>query len=73
MVETIAFDQDGEPQLRRRIPTPRESYQALLDTIDVLVKDLEHELLGETCSVGAGPPASGAWLAVCRTSKNFEA
>ncbi len=56
-IEIIALGDDGRELLRRRIATPREDYDAILDAVAALVRDAEAEL-GETGSVGIGTPGS---------------
>ncbi len=56
-IEIIALGDDGRELLRRRIATPREDYDAILDAVAALVRDAEAEL-GEAGSVGIGTPGS---------------
>jgi fructokinase len=56
-IEGIAIDDQGIERQRRRIPTPRGDYQAILDAIASLVRDLE-STQGETGSVGIGIPGA---------------
>jgi fructokinase len=56
-IEIVALGDDGRELLRRRIATPREDYDAILDAVAALVRDAEAEL-GETGSVGIGTPGS---------------
>jgi fructokinase len=56
-IEVIALADDGRELLRRRVATPREDYDAILDAIATLVGDAEHEL-GARGSVGVGTPGS---------------
>src|SRR5215831_10935290 len=56
-IEIIALAEDGRELLRRRVATPKEDYEAILDSIASLVSDVEHEL-GATGTVGVGTPGS---------------
>ena len=56
-IEIIALDADGRELLRRRIPTPKEDYDAILGAVATLVRDAEAEL-GATGTVGIGTPGS---------------
>jgi fructokinase len=56
-IEIIALDESGEVLLRRRRPSPRESYQATLEAITGIVVDAETEL-GACGSVGFGTPGA---------------
>jgi fructokinase len=56
-IEAIALDAEGRERLRRRIPTPRDSYDGTLAAIASLVRDVE-ERLGERGSVGVGIPGA---------------
>jgi fructokinase len=56
-IEAIALDAEGHERLRRRIPTPRDSYDGTLAAIASLVHDVE-ERLGERGSVGVGIPGA---------------
>ncbi len=55
--EIIALDGEGQPLLRRRVPSPRHDYQATLDTLAGLVAWAE-ERLGRPCRVGIGIPGA---------------
>ena len=58
--EVIVLDADGRERMRRRVPTPRDDYDAILQAVAKLVTDAEHECgaaPGET-SVGIGTPGS---------------
>jgi fructokinase len=55
--EAIALAGDGRVLERRRVPTPREDYEATLQTIVSLVSGLE-ETLGHAGSVGIGIPGA---------------
>ncbi|MEO8305630.1 MAG: ROK family protein [Betaproteobacteria bacterium] len=55
--EIVALAPDGGERLRRRIPTPRDDYQATLDALADLVVAAEREL-GERATVGLGTPGS---------------
>jgi fructokinase len=56
-IEIIALDESGEVLLRRRRPSPRESYQATLEAITGIVLDAETEM-GACGSVGFGTPGA---------------
>ncbi len=55
--EIVALAEDGSELLRRRLPTPREDYDAILAQIVALVASSESEL-GTRGSVGIGTPGS---------------
>jgi fructokinase len=56
-IEIIALAQDGRELLRRRVPTPKDDYDAVLAAVAGLVHDAENEL-GEVGTVGIGTPGS---------------
>jgi len=56
-IEAIALDDDDRPLLRRRMPTPRDDYDATLAVIAGLVDALERET-GHTGSIGVGGPGA---------------
>jgi fructokinase len=56
-IEVIALGEDGDELVRRRIPTPRERYEASIDAIAGLVEDTEREL-GQRGTVGIGHPGA---------------
>jgi predicted NBD/HSP70 family sugar kinase len=66
-IEIIALDPAGRELLRRRIPTPGDSYQAILEAIASLVGWAEMEL-GRQGTVGIGTP--GAVSRASGTLKN---
>ena len=51
------MDDQGNEVLRKRIPTPKEDYQAILNAITFLVHESE-EQLNLKCSIGIGTPGS---------------
>ena len=53
-IEAIALDADGRERFRRRVPAPRDSYEATLDAIAGLVADAR-KAVGDS-SVGIGMP-----------------
>jgi fructokinase len=53
-IEAIALDAGGRERLRRRIPAPRDNYDATLNAIAGVVADAEHAV-GES-SIGIGMP-----------------
>ncbi len=65
--EIIALDSKGGERLRRRVPTPSHSYDAILATIARLVRDAESHIDG-SASVGIGTP--GALSAATGAMKN---
>ncbi len=56
-IEAIALDEQGTTLQRRRVDTPRESYDAIINAIVNLVEGLEAELEIEA-SVGVGIPGA---------------
>ncbi len=65
--EVAALDASNGILLRRRVPTPRDDYDATVATISMLVHDAEREL-GERAPVGIGTP--GATSHASGTIKN---
>lgn len=65
--EALALSDDGTELIRRRVPTRRDSYEDVVDTVAGLVRALEAEL-GATGTVGAGTP--GAISPATGTIKN---
>ncbi|MCC6473342.1 MAG: ROK family protein [Burkholderiales bacterium] len=56
-IEIIALGDEGRVLLRRRIDTPPSDYGALIASVAALVLSAEREL-GESGTVGVGPPGS---------------
>lgn len=56
-IEAIVMSDDGEILIRRRIPCPPHSYEAIVGAIAELVVALETEF-GEHCRVGVGTPGA---------------
>jgi len=56
-IEIVALDERGGERLRRRIPTPSDSYEATVSAIVGLVRAAELEL-GATATVGIGTPGA---------------
>ena len=56
-VEIIALDNNNLVQYKKRITSPRGSYQKTLDALVQLVREAENEI-GQDCSVGIGIPGS---------------
>ena len=56
-IEAIALDNDGNILQRRRVDTPRDDYDAIVNAIVALVQGLEAEL-GQEGSVGLGIPGA---------------
>ena len=58
--EIIALDDDGRERMRRRLPTPRDDYDAILQLVAQLVTEAEREcgVASGEASVGIGTPGS---------------
>jgi fructokinase len=56
-IEAIALDEDGTVLERRRVATPRDDYEATLDAVTRLVRDVE-SALGRQGTVGIGTPGA---------------
>jgi fructokinase len=56
-IEALAIDAAGRTLARRRIATPRASYEASIAALGQLVADIEREV-GGRCSVGVGMPGA---------------
>lgn len=56
-VEIIALDSSNQAQYKKRITSPRNSYQKTVNTLVQLVEEAENEI-GQDCSVGIGIPGS---------------
>ena len=56
-IEAVALDVAGKERVCRRVPTPRNAYDATLRAIRDLVIAVESEV-GEPCSVGMGTPGA---------------
>lgn len=56
-IEIIALDDKGNELLRKRTPTPRESYPEILDNILTLVRSCANEL-GQSFTLGLGIPGA---------------
>jgi hypothetical protein len=56
-IEIIALDNAGRERLRRRIPTPRGDYPAIIGAVTELVAGAEREL-GARARVGIGTPGA---------------
>jgi len=56
-IEAIALGDRGETLVRRRVPTPRDSYERVLEEMARLVFDFERET-GRKGSVGVGIPGA---------------
>ena len=59
-IEIIALDGAGREMLRRRLPTPREDYAAIIEAVGSLVDDAERELglAPRSAFIGIGTPGS---------------
>ncbi|MEX1364581.1 MAG: ROK family protein [Nannocystaceae bacterium] len=55
--EIVALDERGTQVLRRRVPTPRQDYAAIVRALVGLVREAEAEL-GTTATVGVGTPGA---------------
>src|SRR5689334_15960091 len=58
-IEIIALDGAGTELLRRRVPTPREDYAAILAAIVALVRETE-QTLRSRATIGIGTPGSAS-------------
>jgi fructokinase len=56
-IEGVVLDVQGATRARRRVPTPRDDYEATVNAVAALVRDLEAEI-GEEGSVGIGHPGA---------------
>lgn len=56
-IEALAIDNEGRELVRHRVDTPREDYDATIEAMVDLVRQIERET-GETGTVGAGIPGS---------------
>ena len=58
--EIIALDDHGNVRLRRREPTPRDDYHAILDLVTRLVREAEDAcgIAASSARVGIGTPGS---------------
>lgn len=58
-IEGVALAADGSEILRRRVPTPIESYEAVIEAVANLVDQIEGEAgLDRTHAIGIGTPGS---------------
>ena len=57
-IEAIALDQTGAIKARRRIPTPREDYDATVRTVASLAQSVREEAGGGGASVGVAIPGA---------------
>ena len=58
-IEVVALDRNGDEHLRRRIPAPRDDYNATVRAIAGLVASLDADL-PETATVGVGIPGTAS-------------
>lgn len=58
-IEGIALENDGSIPVRLRVPTPRNDYQAIVNSIVELVTKIENEY-GNSGNVGIGIPGSAS-------------
>ena len=56
-IEGIVLDAGGAERARLRVPTPRESYEATLEALEGVVRDLEARA-GARCRIGIGHPGA---------------
>jgi fructokinase len=56
-IEGIVLGDDGSEQARLRVATPRESYEATVDAVAGVVRELEIRV-GARCRVGVGHPGA---------------
>lgn len=58
-IEVIALDAEGDERFRRRVPTPRDDYDATLEAVARLVADAEAALrVTREATVGVGTPGT---------------
>ena len=68
--EGVILDPGGEEIIRRRYPTPRtEGYEAILNTIESLVAELD-QFAGHQCTVGVCTPGAVSQLNGCLKNSN---
>ena len=58
-IEIVALDRAGVALVRRRVASPAADYDAIVETIGVLVDEVEREA-GERATVGIGTPGSAS-------------
>ncbi len=56
-IEGIVLGDDGSERARMRIPTPRDCYEATVEAVAGVVRDLEAKV-GTRCRVGIGHPGA---------------
>ncbi len=56
-IEGIVLGDDGTERARLRVPTPRESYEATLEALAGVVRELEAQA-GARCRIGIGHPGA---------------
>jgi predicted NBD/HSP70 family sugar kinase len=56
-IEAVALDDNNQLLIKQRVATPRQNYQATLDSICTLVTDIEGQLAGPA-TIGIGTPGS---------------
>ena len=56
-IEGIVLGDDGAEWARLRVPTPRESYEATVEAVAGVVRELENRV-GSHCPVGVGHPGA---------------
>ena len=56
-IEGIVLGDDGSERARMRIPTPRDCYEATVEAVAGVVRDLEAKV-GTRCRVGVGHPGA---------------
>jgi predicted NBD/HSP70 family sugar kinase len=68
-IEVVALDARGAERLRRRTPTPSDSYEATVEAIAKLVQDAE-TALGGPATVGIGTPGAISPATGCLRNSN---
>lgn len=56
-IEGIVLADDGRERARLRVPTPHDSYEATLEAVAGVIRELEAQV-GESCRVGVGHPGA---------------
>jgi fructokinase len=56
-IEIVVLGEGMEELIRRRVPTPRDDYQAILNAVANLIREAEEEL-GEKGTIGIGTPGA---------------
>ena len=56
-IEALAIDHTGREVVRRRVPTPKNGYEATIRAIVELVREIDHAV-GEVGTIGVGMPGA---------------